>query len=114
LCPLIKASGEQPRKIHIILKAKNGNNIRKKEGHLWDPDVVVYFNDKAWQRGNTWQSITKDFDLRPGSILFLDRFSVHLDEEVIKQLKARGITVWFGPPGTTDYWQPVDCGVGTI
>jgi len=42
-------------------------------------------------------------------MLFLDNLSAHRLGKA--EMEAKGIVPYFGPSKTTDYWQPVDCGV---
>ena len=41
-------------------------------------------------------------------ILFLDDLSAHVDSNFCDVVKAFRSLVWFGEPGSTDIWQPVD------
>ena len=43
-------------------------------------------------------------------ILFLDNLSAHVDSDFRDAVKALPGLAWFGEPGATDIWKPVDGG----
>jgi len=111
LCPLFRAEGEQPKKIHIILR---GTGLRmKKESKDWDPDVIVHFQKNAWQDSQTWEKMVRNFEIPEDSILFLDGLLTHQKEECIEYFSERRVIIKIGPAKLTDHWQPADCGLGT-
>jgi len=110
LCPLFRAEGEQPKKIHIILRG-SGKRM-KRERKNWDPDVIVLFQKNAWQDSKTWEQMVQTFEIPNDALLLLDGLLTHQKEECIKFLAKRGIKVKIGPAGLTDHWQPADCQLG--
>jgi len=111
LCPLFRAEGEQPKKIHIILRG-DGTRIKARESKNWDPDVNVLFQKNAWQDSTTWEEMVKGFEIAPNSLLLLDGLGTHKKEECIEYLSERKVKVKIGPAGLTDHWQPADHGLG--
>jgi len=77
----------------------------------WDRSCQVGWQPNAWCDGATFQAIIKMLPCGEGALLFMDNLAAHnLGKEEIKEA---GIVPYYGPKNTTDYWQPVDCGVGT-
>ena len=107
-------TGEQPR-IAIIFRGQ-GLRISAVEKKTWDPDVDVYFQKNAW--ADTvfyleWAERTFEPFVNKGTgkfILFLDYLSAHVDSDFRDAVKALPGLAWFGEPGATDIWKPVDGG----
>ena len=108
-----RPSGEQPR-LAIIFRGK-GLRLSAVEKASSDKDVDVFFQPNAWADTEfvvNWAEKT----LKPAVadvsyfILFLDNLEAHVHESFRKSVSnQKGIT-WFGVPGATDIWQPVDGG----
>jgi len=45
-------------------------------------------------------------------VLFCDNLSAQTNELCLSEVRKLNGIVWFGLAGTTDIWQPVDCGFG--
>ena len=107
-----RSTGEQPC-ITIIFRGQ-GLWISAVEKKALDPDVDVYFQKNAW--ANTMFSLELvETTLKPfvnkdtgNLILFLDNLSAHVDSNFWDVVKAFRSLAWFGEPGATDIWQPVD------
>jgi len=112
LIPLLRASGTQPKKIHIILRG-TGKRI-KKERPTWHPDVVVHFSKKGYLNGTLWEQMTKQFEIKKNSVVFLDQVSQHRDLDIRKWWLSQGILAWLFPSRCTDYLQPIDCAIGNL
>ena len=108
-----RPEGDQPR-IAIIFRGL-GLRISAVEKAAWDPDVDVYFQKNAWAdttfsiewAERTLKPFVSDLD---NFILFLDNLTAHVQDrfrETVEELNGLG---WFGIPGATDIWQPVDGG----
>jgi len=112
LVPVLRASGVQPKKIHIILRG-SGKRIRK-EQPTWHPDVVVHFAPKGYLNGPLWDKMAKQFEIKKNSVIFLDQVSQHSDQGVRDWWADRGILAWLFPTRCTDYLQPIDCAIGIL
>jgi len=112
VCILIRAEGEQPEKIHIILHG-TGTRIRPKESKNWHPNVVVHFSETAWQNEETLVEMIKAWNIPHGSLVLADQLRIHFMESIKKLFHDRGCFLIPGPKGCTDYWQQVDCQIGT-
>jgi len=47
-------------------------------------------------------------------VLFCDNLSAQVSEDFLREVRAINGIVWFGEPGATDIWQPVDNGFGKM
>ena len=84
-------------------------------------DVDVYSQGNAWSdttfrvewvkqtlKEGIKQLDTKEF------VLFSDNLTAQVSDEFLQVAREINGIVWFGPPGATDSWQPVDCGIGCM
>lgn len=110
LVVLMSAAGVQPMQLVVILEGKGGGNVRSRAKE-WDRSCHVMFQRNAWCDSDTFQAIVDWLPIPAGSLLFLDNLSAH--RLAREQICKRHLMAYYGPPNTTDYWQPVDCGLGT-
>ena len=99
LVPLIIFRGEPPAK---------GGSIFSKENDKYHPDVIVNFNEKAWNNGALFlEWITQELIpiMKPTEIdpvlLAIDCVSFHKTPGVLETLKANHGQVVMVPPGCT-------------
>jgi len=111
LVVLVRAGGTQPEKLIIIMSGVGGPQLQE-EAKQYDEGVRVYWQRNAWADGETFRKIVEDLRLPSPFLLFMDNLGAH--RLAVEQLEVAGGRCWFGPPNTTDYWQPVDANIGTI
>ena len=100
-----------------------GKRISLHEKAAYHEDVDIYFQPKAWVDTKTacdW--VTKT--LKPGVqaakdgdkefILLCDNLVAQTSDQFKRAVRKINGLVWFGPPGTTDIWQPVDASYGRL
>ena len=105
--------GQQPR-IAIIFRGK-GKRLSAVEKASWDKDVDVYFQRNAWADTDfclQWSKKTLVPAVKDTGrfLIFLDNLEAHLKESFRNSIQDLGGIPWFGVPGATDIWQPVDGG----
>jgi len=110
LVVLVRAANPQPMKLIVILQGKGGCGVMRRAKE-WDRSCHVLWQQNAWCDSITFGAIIRLLPVGEGSMLFLDNLSAHRLAKA--EMEAMGVVPYFGPAKTTDYWQPVDCGVGT-
>jgi len=110
LVVLVRAANPQYQKLIVILQGKGGGGVMRR-AEEWDRSCHVLWQRNAWCDSTTFEAIIRLLPVGEGSLLFLDNLSAHRLGKA--DMEARGVVPYFGPAKTTDYWQPVDCGVGT-
>lgn len=105
---LIRAAGEQPKKLIVIFSGKG--TLHDVEQPTYHPDVAVFWQPNAWMDSETWDAIVRSMEIEPDSLLYLDNLAAHRAADDV--MKQRRILPFWGPKGLTDVWQPVDLNVG--
>ena len=90
------------------------------EKALWDDDVKVFWQKKAWVDKHVMKDLAIRFvdhkkkvhgeDL--WVILFCDNLSAHLDDDVREIFGNGKVFLCFFPPNMTNFIQPIDAGLG--
>ena len=109
-----------PVRIAIIFRGK-GKRISTDEKRAYHKDVDVYWQTTAWADTEfsvqwveqTLKPAVKDNE-NSEFLLFCVNHSARTDALFLSKVKALNGIVWFGVPGATDIWQPVDCGFGNM
>lgn len=107
----VKAMGDQPPVLHIILRGKGTSARLIEESESWDKTVKVHWQSNAWMTSDIFREVMSSGVVECDSLLFLDNLSSHRAADDI--LREKRITPWWGPPRLTDHWQPVDQSIGT-
>ena len=109
------SEGKQPR-ISVIFRGL-GKRISAVEKASWHPDVDVYFQKNAWADTEFCVKWTKG-TLKPfvegRFVLFLDNLEGQIVEEFKTEVANADSVCWYGLPGATDIWQPVDAGYAEL
>ena len=109
--------GNTKIKIAIIFRGK-GKRISDDELKAYHKDVHIYWQTNAWAdtefsvnwvRSTLKPAVSED---ESEFVLFCDNLSAQVSEEFLREIRAINGIVWFGEPGATDIWQPVDNGFG--
>ena len=104
--------------IHVVLFSyiKVGDD----EKESYDKDADVYWQPNAWadiQFSIEWAKKTlKEAAYREDDefLLYCDHLSAQANERILHEIRSINGVVWFGVPGATDIWQPVDSGFGQM
>ena len=110
-----RPDGQQP-KIAIIFRGQ-GKRLSAVEKESWHPDVDVYFQKNAWADTEfcvNWVKGTLKPSVEGRFVLFLDNLEGQIAEEFKKSVADIGGVCWYGLPGATDIWQPVDAGYAEL
>jgi len=110
-----RPDGKQP-KIAVIFRGQ-GKRLSKDEKESWHPDVDVYFQNNAWADTEfcvNWVNGTLKPSVEGKFVLFLDNLEGQIAEAFKKSVSDIGGVCWYGLPGATDIWQPVDAGYGEL
>ena len=99
---------------------ETGRRISMGEKVLWDENVQVFWQGKAWVDKFAMRNLAMRFvdlkTLKHGAntwvILFCDNFSAHLDEEVREIFGNAKVFLCYFPPNMTNFIQPIDAGLG--
>lgn len=112
---MVFADGISRVKPKLLFHATTGENIFRKEGHLYDSRVTVEFNKTAYNNKEIFltqieNEIIPAFGGRP-SLFALDAAVFHKTETVLKTLKSHHITPSMIPGGCTGLVQPLDISI---
>ena len=112
-----RPTGGQP-KIGIIFRG-TGKRISADEKEAYHPDVDIYFQENAWADTNVsveWvkRTLTESVKDDERFVLFCDNLTGQVSSEFKEAVAKLGGVVWYGLPGATDLWQPVDAGYAQI
>ena len=97
-----------------------GKRIKQAEKDLWNDDVDIFWQKKAWVDKLVMREIAEKFVRRKikkhGAntwvLLFCDNLSAHLDDNV-KEIFGKGkVFLCYLPPNMTNFIQPIDAGLG--
>jgi len=94
--------------------------ISKAEKNLYDNDVNVFWQPKAWVDSVVMRKLAERFVAEKNSkhgedvwvILFCDNLRAHLDEEVKRIFGDSKVLLFYFPPNMTNFIQPIDAGLG--
>ena len=102
----------------LVVRGK-GLRIDQGEKALWNPNVNVFWQEKAWVDSKVMRELAHSFVSHKTSahgdkwvILFCDNLSAHLDTEVREIFGAGKVFLCFFPPNMTNFIQPIDAGLG--
>lgn len=112
-----RPTGGQP-KIGIIFRG-TGKRISADEKEAYHPDVDICFQENAWADTNVsveWvkRTLTESVKDDERFVLFCDNLTGQVSSEFKEAVAKLGGVVWYGLPGATDLWQPVDAGYAQI
>jgi hypothetical protein len=138
-CVNLKCPKEELRKrqftMHLVFNAGNGPNahgwcdlvckgtgtrIPAAEKDLWDKDIKMFWQQKAWVDSAVMRQLAHLFVAHKKEVhgedvwvlLFCDNLKAHLDQEV-KQIFGDGkVLLCYLPPNMTNFIQPIDAGLG--
>ena len=97
-----------------------GKRIAQAETDLYDEDIEVFWQPKAWVDKVVMRNLAERFVMEKNRvhgedvwvILFCDNLSAHLDQEV-KTIFGNGkVVLFYLPPNMTNFIQPIDAGLG--
>lgn len=108
---------DQP-KLGIIFRG-TGKRISEDERKAYHPDIDIYFQENAWADTKvsvewvekTLSEAVKDDDR---FVLFCDNLTGQVATEFKEAVAKLGGVIWYGLPGATPLWQPVDAGYAQI
>lgn len=122
----------------LIFHGTSGENIRRREGHLWHTGVTVEFNDTAYNNEQLFLDFIESelcpvlrnthnpppsqtphtthdrgplAELNHESLLLMDVAGFHTTETVLEKLRSARITTSLIPSGCTGLFQPLDTAV---
>ena len=110
-----RSESKQPR-ISVIFRGL-GKRISAVEKASWHPDVNVYFQKNAWADTEfcvKWAKGTLKPFVEGRFVLFLDNLEGQIAEEFKTEVANADGVCWYGLPGATDIWQPVDAGYAEL
>ena len=94
-----------------------GKRISAVEKASCHPDVDAYFQTNAWADTNFCAQLVKK-PLKPvvesRFVIFLDNLEGQIADELKQEVAAAGGVCWYGLPGATYIWQPVDTGYAEL
>ena len=113
-------SPESKVRIAIIFGG-SGKRISAYEIKVYDPDVDVYWLEKAWADTKfsvkwvrqTLKERTKPLESKE-FVLFCDNLTAQVSKEFLQAVREINGIVWFAVTGATDIWQPVYRGIGLM
>ena len=112
--------GNTKIKIAIIFRGK-GKRITDDELKAYHKEVHIYCQTNAWADTEFSVNLVRIHTLKQAVyedesefVLFCDNLSAQVIEEFLREIHAINGIVWFGEPGSTDIWQPVDNGFGKM
>jgi hypothetical protein len=134
----IKCPKESLRKrqytMHLIFNAGRGNDafgicdlvcrgkglrINQAEKSLWDPNINVFWQGKAWVDNKVMRELAHSFVTHKNAahgdkwvILFCDNLRAPLDDEVREIFGTGKVFLCYFPPNMTNFIQPIDAGLG--
>ena len=96
--------------LYLVLK---GKKVPAEVAELENLQLIITSNENAWMNGEgmlrwitrVWKPYSYHFSR---SLLIMDNFSVHKQENVLKALEECRTDVVFVPPGMTFFSQPCD------
>ena len=113
-------SPESKVRIAIIFGG-SGKRISAYEIKVYDPDVDVYWLEKAWADTKfsvKWVRQTLKERTKPLEgkefVLFCDNLTAQVSKEFLQAVREINGIVWFAVTGATDIWQPVYRGIGLM
>ena len=97
-----------------------GKRISQGEKNLYDDDVDVFWQKKAWVDAEVMKKLAKTFVQKKNEkhgddvwvILFCDNLGAHLDAEVKRIFGDGKVLLFYFPPNMTNFIQPIDAGLG--
>ena len=112
---MLRPEGEQ-LKLAIIFRGQE-KRISQDEKSEWHKGVNVYFQPNAWLDQNVCKSwcdeilvsFVKEQKLDK-FVLLLDNLKGHMQDDFKDAVAGAKGLLWYGLPGATDLWQPVDTG----
>ena len=97
-----------------------GKRISKAEKNLYDNDISVFWQPKAWVDKVVMRQLAERFVTEKNNkhgedvwvLLFCDNLKAHLDEEVKRIFGDAKVLLFYFPPNMTNFIQPIDAGLG--
>ena len=97
-----------------------GKRISKAEKNLYDNDISVFWQPKAWVDKVVMRQLAERFVKEKNNkhgedvwvLLFCDNLKAHLDEEVKIIFGDAKVLLFYFPPNMTNFIQPIDAGLG--
>ena len=104
-------------KIEIIFRGKG--KVKEVEKKAYHKSIDVYWQDNAWadtKMSCEWVEKTLKPAIPEGEefVLICDNLAAQVSNDFKAAVRKINGIVYFGPPGATDIWQPVDAGYGYI
>ena len=102
-----------------IIFRGTGKGIKETEKRAYHKSVDVYFQNNAWADTNfscDWVNKTLKSAIPEGEefVLICDNLSAQVSDQFKAAVRSINGIVYFGLPGATDIWQPVDAGYGYL
>ena len=101
-----RPEGQQPR-VGIIFRGL-GKRFSDVEKSSWHPQVDVFSQQNAWADTEFCVKWVEKNVVDSRFVLFLDNLSGEVADEFKQAIANTGGVCWYGLPGATDIWQPVD------
>jgi SAP domain/DDE superfamily endonuclease len=115
LIPILFADGAYRLRWILIFHgtpSEEGGRIWKEESHLYAPDIIVKFNNTAYNNEKLFAEWIREElgTLYPGEeiLLAMDVARFHCTDSIMTELKSANILPALIPPGMTSYLQPAD------
>ena len=116
---MFRSEGVQPRL--VIIFRGTGARITDDEKLAWHSDIDVFFQPNGWIDTKVcllWTEKTlKSFvekEHLDKFVLLLDNLNAHCSDEFKASVCQLQGGMWYGLPGGTDLWQPVDAGYAQV
>lgn len=110
-----RPEGQQPR-VSVIFRGQ-GKRLSAVEKASWHADVDVYFQQNAWADTDfcvQWVNKTLKPVVQGRFVLFVDNLTGQVADKFKEAVADAGGVCWYGLPGATDIWQPVDAGYAEL
>ena len=112
-------SPDAKMKIKPSIIFRGQGKVSKNEIDAYHQDVDIYWQGSAWADSNfcsEWANKTLRNAIGDISkfLLFCDNLAGQVSVNFKETVSSLGGVVWYGPPKSTDLWQPVDAGYGRL
>ena len=106
-----------------IIFRGGGKRLSPVEKAAYHKGVDIYFQKNAWAdtavscewvKKTLKPAIQEGHDGDTEFLLYCDNLNAQTSDEFKRAVRKIKGLVWFGPPGATDIWQPVDAGYGSM
>ena len=109
-------------KAEIIFRG-TGKRISPHEKAAYHKDVAIFWQKNAWAdtevsvewvKSTLKEGVEAARDGNTEFVLLCDNLNAQTSDEFKEAVRQINGIVWYGPPGATDIWQPIDSGYGAL